>query len=209
MFYLHPHPMNLSKNSLGSKLQRRAQRGFTLVETMVATMVFTMGILGVYAMMLKSYEMVTVSRHRDNGRAILLSFADQFLRLQTSDSIAGHGNQLRGMFSPHAASSLGLNWTDAQGNVIQGDTQTDPNLGLPVVLGETTDVDVNNRATGSQVLAHVFREVVLLNANGEPLAGTTPPLTAAGYMMQATFTITFPIAGRTQTQTLIVARSAR
>ena len=175
----------------------------------MATLVFTMGILGVYAMMLKSYEMVTVSRHRDNGRAVLLSFADQFLRLQTSDTVVGLGPQLRGLFAPHAATSMGLNWTDAHGNLIHGDTQPHPEQGLPVTLGETTDLDANGRATGNQVTAHVFREVVLLNANGEPLPGTNPTFTAAGYMMQATFTITFNVAGRTQTQNLTVARSAR
>ena len=54
---------------LRARLQRRVRRGFTLVEVMIATMVFTMGILGVYAMMIKSYQLVTLSRHRDNARA--------------------------------------------------------------------------------------------------------------------------------------------
>ena len=188
--------MNLSKNSLGSKLQRRAQRGFTLVETMIATMVFTMGILGVYGMMLKSYELVTLSRHRDNGRALLLSFADQFLRLQTTDLIAG-SVVTRTLFADTNVSGptgTGLSWTDTAGNTVNGGSS-----GLPVQLGETSS---------SRVPAVVMRTVSNLDsATGNTVSGATA--TAAGWMLQATFTITYSVKGRPQTQSLTVARSVR
>jgi prepilin-type N-terminal cleavage/methylation domain-containing protein len=186
---------------LGARLRRRAHRGFTLAEVMMATVVFTMGILGVYAMMLKSYELVTLSRHRDNARAVLLSFADQFLRLQTADS-----GVIRGLFVPHSATGLGLTWTDTTGAVVNGDLITPwPAAYIPVTLGNSID-----NTKGSQVLARVSREVTLIDpATGIPVAGTTPSYSAAGYMLQATFTITYPISGRTQSQSIIVARSAR
>jgi len=187
-------------DGLGSRMRRRVQGGFTLVETMIATLVFCIGILGVYAMMLKSYELVTMSRHRDNGRALLTSFADEFLRLQTADKIAGTG-VVRGLFVPHAATGMGLTWTDSTGATIDGNLHP---AGLPVLLGDSGDP-----TKGSQVPAVVTREVTLIDTNGNPIPGTNPTLTAAGYLVQATFTIAYQIHGRQQNQSLIVARSAR
>jgi prepilin-type N-terminal cleavage/methylation domain-containing protein len=205
MLFTKHMPKTLLQNGAGhfSRPRRHARRGFTLVEVMIATMVFTMGILGVYAMMLKSYELVTLSRHRDNARAVLLSFADQFLRLQTTDTIAG-SSVTRGLFVPHSATGLGLTWTDTTGNVVDGNLYPNPPY-MPVTLGNSID-----NTQGSQVRAHVSRTVTLLDpTTGLPVAGTMPTPTAAGYMMQATFTITYPVNGRTQTESIIVARSAR
>jgi prepilin-type N-terminal cleavage/methylation domain-containing protein len=191
---LHSKRQNRSPG-LASALRRRARRGFTLVETMIATAVFTMGILGVYAMMLKSYELVTLARHRDNGRALLLSFADQFLRLQTTDLIPGSGVVTRQLFanSPSPTGD-GLSWTDSTGTVVVG-----TGSGLLVTLGE---------AGSSQVPATVTRVVNFIDSTtGNTVSGATT--TAAGWMLEATFTITYSIRGRTQTQSLTVARSVR
>ena len=179
---------------LCSRLRRRAQRGFTLVEVMIATMVFTMGILGVYAMMIKSYELVTLARHRDNSRALLLSFADQFLRFQTTDLISG-SIVTRPLFVTNTVPDAGgLNWTDTSGHVGTVDAQ-----GLHVLLGESTS---------SQVPATVTRLVTNVDSTtGAIVPGATA--TAAGWMMQATFTINYSIKGRPQTQSIIVARSVR
>jgi hypothetical protein len=162
---------------------------------MIATAVFTMGILGVYMMMLKSYELVTLARHRDNGRALLLSFADQFLRLQTTDLVAGTGVITRQLFAnAPAPTGSGLSWTDSAGNVVVG-----TNTGLLVTLGESGS---------SQVSATVTRTVDFLDSTtGDTAAGVTT--TAAGWMLQATFTIRYSIRGRPQTQSLTVARSVR
>ena len=177
-----------------ARIRQRARRGFTLVEVMIATMVFTMGILGVYAMMIKSYELVTLSRHRDNGRALLLSFADQFLRLQTTDLIAGVV-VTRPLFVTNTVPDAGgLNWTDTSGHVGTVDVQ-----GLHVLLGESTS---------SQVPATVTRLVSNLDATtGAAVSGVTA--TAAGWMLQGTFTITYSINGRAQSQSITVARSVR
>ena len=187
--------MKSSKNSLGSMLRRRAQRGFTLAETMIATTVFTMGILGVYAMMLKSYELVTLSRHRDNGRAILLSFADQFLRLQTTDLISGVV-VTRTLFdtSVSTPTGTGMSWTDSNNTTTNG-----TGAGLNVMLGE---------AGSSRIPAVVKRTVTNLDSTtGAAVGGATA--TAAGWMLQGTFTITYRINGRPQSQSLTVARSVR
>ena len=177
-----------------TRLRRHARRGFTLVETMIATLVFAMGILGVYAMMIKSYELVTLSRHRDNSRALLLSFADQFLRLQTTDMISG-SVVTRDLFATTTTpTGVGLSWTDTAGNTVPGTTS-----GLPVVLGDSSS---------SMVPATITRSVTNIDSvSGDAVSGVTA--TAAGWMLQATFTITYNIKGRPQTQSVIVARSVR
>lgn len=179
---------------LCSRIRRQVQRGFTLVEVMIATTVFTMGILGVYAMMLKSYELVTLARHRDNGRALLLSFADQFLRLQTTDQISG-AIVTRNLFVANTVpDGGGLNWTDTSGHVGTVDSQ-----GLHVLLGDSGS---------SQVPATITRLVSNIDsATGNQVAGATA--TAAGWMLQATFTISYSIKGRPQSQSIVVARSVR
>lgn len=192
---LNLHPMNSNRSSsVGVRLQQKARRAFTLVEVMIATMVFTMGILGVYAMMIKSYELVTLARHRDNGRALLLSFADQFLRLQTTDLISG-AVVTRNLFVTNATpDGNGLSWTDTSGNVGTVDV-----AGLHVLLGESGS---------SRVPATVTRQVTNLDATtGVAVGGVTA--TAAGWMLQSTFTITYAINGRIQTQSITVARSVR
>ena len=182
-------------------MKRRVQRGFTLVEVMIATMVFCMGILGVYAMMIKSYELVTLARHRDNARAFLLSFSDQFLRLQTTDQNPTPGQPpiLRPLFNTAGAGSDGLVWTDTAG------VRHTPAAGDPyfvVMLGDSGDPTV-----GSQVRAQVSRAVTYVDTAGAPAGGAIP--SAAGWMLQGTFTIQYPISGKIQTQSITVARSVR
>jgi len=167
-----------------------------LAEVMIATTVFTMGILGVYAMMIKSYHLITLARHRDNARAYLMSFSDEFLRLQTTDLISGNPVTRRLFCTPDMSGTGGdgLHWTDTTGNTITGDYAAS----LPVVLGE---------ASSSQVPAVVTRQVHYLNSAGAMVSTNTA--TAAGWLLQATFTITYSIQGQPQTQSITVARSVR
>jgi prepilin-type N-terminal cleavage/methylation domain-containing protein len=178
-----------------SRLRRRANRGMTLVETMIATLVFCMGILGVYAMMLKSYELVTLARHRDNGRAILLSFADQFLRLQTTDAGTNGAVIPRPIFIPTTTgpTGAGLSWTDTFGHV----GVIDGNGNLQVLMGDSNS---------SQVTATVTRFVSYVDSTTGN-AVTSQIATPAGWMLQGTFTISYPIRGRIQSQSITVARA--
>src|SRR5882724_8286328 len=67
------------------RLRRVAGRAFTLAEVMVAVTVFSLLTLGVYQILIKAYEIAAITRCRDDGRAVLTTFADQFMRLQTTD----------------------------------------------------------------------------------------------------------------------------
>lgn len=199
---------------LCSRMHRRTQRAFTLVEVMIATMVFCMGILGVYAMMIKSYELVTMARHRDNARAYLQSFSDQFMRLQTNDknSVPLQPPITRPLFDTTAVGSAGLTWIDSAGVTHVPCFDSDPTAlnylhpnpaasSLRMLLGDTA----TGANVGNTVVAHVSREVTYLDDHGLPT--NTYPAAAAGFMIQGKFTITYSISGRIQTQVLTVARA--
>lgn len=179
-----------------SAARMHSRRAFTLVEVMGATVIFTIAILGVYQVMLRSYEMVTMARHRDNARAIISSFADEFQRLQTTDANPGGGAPiLRTLFyADGIPTGAGLTWTDAAGRTTPGTSS-----GLPVTLGENSSSLVN---------AVVTREVHNISSStGITQNGITA--SAAGWMLQATFKIEYDVNGHHQIVKLIIARSVR
>src|SRR6202453_509844 len=78
---LAPEPgsrTGLSRDSSGS--------GFTLVEVMVATVLLSMIILGILAVLIGSYRVAAKARYNDHARYVVKSFADQFLTQQSSDT---------------------------------------------------------------------------------------------------------------------------
>jgi Tfp pilus assembly protein PilV len=198
-----------------SRHRHHGTRGVTIVEAMVATTIFTMGILGVYAMLIYSYNMETLARHRDNGRAVLMSFADKFERLQTTDPA---GN-LRNFFdtSVTTPNGIGLTWTDNTGTITaynsttpatvpnmtwinaDGTTGSGTGTGIQIMLGDSAS---------AQVPAIVTELVQNVNQDTGALK-TTGGNQAAGRVLQATFTINYTVKGRNQQQTLVVARSVR
>lgn len=179
-----------------SRLGFRSRKGLTLVETMMATMVFTMGMLGVYMMLVKSYQLVTLCRHRDNARAILLSYGDKFQRLKTTDA----ADNLNFLFQTATTpTGFGLEWTDSNNHTVSNYTTITDTDGLEVMLGDPAS---------SGVVAHLKRQVQpIQTSDGTPIGA--PVYTAAGYMLQGTFSISYEIKGRTLTQSITVARSFR
>jgi hypothetical protein len=137
--------------------------------------------------------LVTLSRHRDNARAFLLSFSDQFLRLQTTDS-GPSGPILRPLFATDGTGGDGLTWTNPAGVQVNGTTLPS----LNIMLGESGS---------SQIPATVTRTITYLDSTGTP--AVSHATTAAGWLLQGTFTITYSIGGRPQSQSITVARSVR
>jgi prepilin-type N-terminal cleavage/methylation domain-containing protein len=117
--------MMAASSALYLKLRRNGMRlgltrAFTLVEVMVAVVVFCMMALGIYQVMLKAYEFNAVARCTDDGRAVLATFGDQFMRLQSSDYNAawpdGHGGTVaatytRWLFQPTSGAATGTGLT--------------------------------------------------------------------------------------------------
>lgn len=178
-------------------------QGFTLMEVVVAMGVFVMVTLGLYQMLFQSYEMVRSVRYRDDARAVLASISDQFLRLQTTDLINGVV-VIRPLFLVRAADDLGsgLKWYDPANNYAEVDGTTS---GLTVTLGKLSG---STFVSGNPITATVTESVSDLN-DADGTVRTSPVYTAAGRMLQGTFTISYTLGKRVQTQTVTVARSVR
>lgn len=168
-----------------SGLRARARSGFTLVEVMVATVLLSMVILGVLAVLIGSYRVAAKARYNDQARYVIKSFADQFLTQQTTD---GSGNILPlftvTSFAAGSVTGYGLSWTNADGTISTGGT--DPSSApayVTILLAQNT---------GATIKADVARSVNYLYPTGanSGYATTVPQNSSAGYMLEATFTIT-------------------
>ena len=174
--------------------RRRKLGGFTLIEAMMSTMVFTLVALGVYTMLIKSYQMIALSRCRDEARAVLRTYADQFERLQTTEKV-GTTNYNRWLFNPtNGPSGRGLSWgslSDTNTSVAAPDV---PNIAITLGVG------------GQATQATLTRDVRYVNATSGATSGSLQ-IDAAGFMLMATFAINYSISGRNFTQSLTVVRA--
>jgi type II secretory pathway pseudopilin PulG len=170
-----------------------AKRAFTLVETMIATVLLSMIILSILAVLIGSYRVAAKARYQDHARYVIKSLADQFLTQQTTDSF---GDTLT-LFLDTNATGTGMTWTNYDGSV-----ETGTPTGLTVILGDNT---------GAPIQANVTRTVWYLNAaNGTPTS--IPQNAAAGYMLRGDFTISYSFPpsspqANTLSQTVTVVRS--
>lgn len=172
----------------------RSRRGFTLVEAMIACAVFTMATLGIYGMLIQSYKMSALARTRDNARAVIRTFGDQFERLQTTSTV-NNVAYTRWLFNPDGVTGKGLVW----GAISDSDVDTNP-LPNPV-----PSLSLNLGTTSHPVAATVTRDVnYVSDTTGVDAAQT---IKAAGYMMRGTFAITFTMDGRSYTETLVLVRA--
>lgn len=179
----------------------RGRGAFTLIEVMVALSVATIALMALLATSFMAYKLNHKARLRDNARAVLRTFVDQFQRLSYSDdSVDADGdgvpdNLIRTIFLPTtSATGLGLRWGSLS-------DQT-PYPGQPTTL----EVDIG--PPGSPQLASVTREVSFLNT-GSGAASTTRVADAAGFMIRATFTVSYTISGtkdRAITQSMSTVR---
>ena len=173
---------------------RRKSGGFTLVEAIVATVVFSMVMLGVYGCIIKAYQLSQITRYNDQARAILLSYVDQFERL---DTVTVTGSNVRPFFTPAPSTGVGVNWP-----ALSNDDATSGQAAYTVIgLGDGT------------VSAHVTRAVYPLDASTGSLLATTTArstyLKSPGYALMGIFTIsyTLPSSGKTYSQRLSAVRA--
>jgi len=152
------------------------------VEVMIATVLLSMIILSILAVLIGSYRVAAKARYNDHARFVIKSLADQFLTQQTTD---GFGNTLP-LFQGTSATGLGLSWTTLQGSTLSGTA-----AGLQVVLGENT---------GSPITASVTRSVWYVYDNpanpltiGQPTS--VPQNGSAGYLLRGDFTISYSFLG--------------
>jgi len=152
-----------------------ARRGFTLVETMMATVLLSMIILSILAVLIGSYRIAAKARYNDHARYVVKSLADQFLTQQTVDTF---GNTLT-LFQDTTPTGAGMTWTNYDGSP---GVQT--GLGLQVILGDNTGAPIN---------AYVNRTVWYVFASGANAGQVTsvPQNGSAGYLLRGDFSITY------------------
>jgi Tfp pilus assembly protein PilV len=172
------------------------RRGFTLVETMIATVLLSMIILSILAVLIGSYRVAAKARYNDHARYVVKSLADQFLTQQTVDT---SGATLT-LFQDSSPTGTGMVWTNWDGT-----TATGTAAGLPVVLGDNT---------GAPITANVTRTVWYVYASGVNAGQVTsiPQNGSAGYLLRGDFTITYTYPpsspqANTYTQTVSAIRS--
>jgi hypothetical protein len=166
---------------------------------MVATVLLSMIILGILEVLIGSYRVAAKARYRDHARYVIKSFADQFLTQQAFD---GNGNLLP-FFTPTVDSmgnatplGTGLTWTNTDGSAGYSsaspitDSSNVPVVGLNfyVLLGDNSGAPVT--ATVQRSVQYIYPQV----NGGETLIAQDSP---AGYMLEATFTISYQFLGQT------------
>jgi len=204
---------------------RRAICGFTLPETIIGVVLFAMVMVGVYTGLVQAYHMQAVSRHRDNARAVLRTYLDQFQRLSTSTR-HGDVSYPRWLFAPTGGfTGDGLSTT----GLCIDDLFSFPDPGPPTSGVPTPPVEITlgssnpagrtaswwahprpalNRAAITEryaLPAQLSRDVVYVNpANGEDSAA--PVIGDAGYLIRGTFKIEFTYNRKLCIETLSVMR---
>lgn len=162
---------------------------------MVGTTVFVMVSLGVYAMLIKAYQLESLARCRDDARGVLRTYADQFERLQTTKTV-DNVTYNRWLFNPsNGATGRGLKW----GELSDANTST--------AAEEVEYLLVTIGGDNHPTSAKVTRDVRYVNATTGATT-TDKSIQAAGFMLQATFSITFTSGQNTYSQSLTVMRLA-
>jgi type II secretory pathway pseudopilin PulG len=163
-------------------------RGFTLVEVMVATVLLTMAILGILAVLIGAYRVASKARYSDHARYIIKSFADQFLTGQPYDS-SGNAYQIYTVTTDSGGNAApvgtGLTWTNTDGS--NGTVSSDGST-FTVLLGGNT---------GAPIPATVTRQVWYVTASGsmgqQTLINQNAP---AGFLLNGTFKIQYNFLGQ-------------
>jgi hypothetical protein len=160
---------------------------------MIAATIFAMTALGVMQMLQRSYELTALARYHDNGRAVLRTFADQFQRLATTEKVGGT-TYTRWLFNvTPGPTGKGLVWGSLSD--------------APTSDGSLPDTCTVTLGDGAQAItANVTRDVRYINtSNGAVMIGRN--IEAAGYVLQATFSVTYTVSGRAHTQSLVMSRA--
>ncbi len=161
----------------------------------MAATIFTLVVLGVYSCLIKAYQLEALSRCRDDARAVLRTYADQFERLQTTE-LVGASTYNRWLFNPTSGpSGRGMVWgslSDSNTSVAAADVPY-----LTVTLG----------SPDSGVTAQVTRDVSYVNSS-TGATSSSRTIEASGYMLKGVFAISYSLAGHTYSQSITVLRAA-
>jgi type II secretory pathway pseudopilin PulG len=165
---------------------------------MIATVLLSMIILSILAVLIGSYRVAAKARYNDHARYVVKSLADQFLTQQTGTS---SGPYTLFVVTAGGPTGTGMTWTN-----YKGDVSTGTDTGLVVMLGDNT---------GAPIQANVTRSVWYVYPAGTANAGwptTVAQNGSGGSLLRGDFTITYSFPpsspqAETLTQTLSVMRA--
>jgi hypothetical protein len=161
---------------------------------MIAAVVLVITLLGFIGGVTEAYKMTAIARHRDQARALLQSWADEFLRdeLQTKD--AAGVITVNGLFQTnYSAGPLGQGTYLVWNNIVGGAG------GLVVPLG-------GDPQSPSVTVTRWVRDIDEVNGG---VAIDHAINSAAGRLLIATFTAQYSVNNRQQTVSLTVARATQ
>ncbi len=178
MFYAH-------QNHRGRRTTAPHRRALTLIEVLVSLSLFTVAMAGIISLLFQSYETALRTRLIDEGRSVMRTIADQFMRTQAEDAVT---KTLKTQFTP--TTETGPTGTGLVFNGVAGNSRF-----LSVTLGETA---------GVPVVARITREVVNLDSSGNPTASAIE--SAAGYLVQARFNLRVTAGNRLLEDEVVLVR---
>lgn len=161
----------------GSAVSRSSRRkAFTLVEVMIAVVVSSLALLGLLGTSFATYKINHKARLRDNARAVLRTYVDQFQRL----SYSNEDQVVRMLFTVTSGpTGLGLRWGNLSDQINY--------------QGAASELQVDIGPPGAPLLATVTREVKYVNLSTGSTSNTRV-FDAAGFMLGATFTVSYALS---------------
>lgn len=163
----------------------------TLVEVMVSAVVMAGVLLSTLTAVVQAYRMNEMARRRDEVRAILQSFVDNFLCGQVRDEDT---DEIYAFYKVRvAATGEGLSWTDSSGTSYTGTSS-----GLSVPLAGTGAPTV--------VFTYWVRQVDETDTTGTPDFSDVDK-SAVGREIVGVFTASFEAGGKSQSISMSVVRA--
>lgn len=183
--------------------------GFTLVEVMVASVMFVMVTVGLMVSILESYRLVTKAKCSNEARYALRSIADQFLQAKFNLVSVSTTKNPSGvtLFSLTDHTGLGMAWrkdVNSFSFLRSGDTEAE--RANTYIEGGANGLVVPLSATGTSGLTMTLTRRV---TNITPSLASGSSTTAAGSVYQGEFTATFTIGGKTYSETITALRATR
>ncbi len=193
------------QSAVARSTRRQAKLGFTLVELMVATTIFTLAALGATAGIIQATKLTAKGRYRDRALTVLQTLTDQF---QNAKYKKADERTTKPLFTPTTApTGTGLAWNYRNGNYLyvddggtgptgwtevvisDGDKSGDYALGtddgLKIYLARPGIFDLSGAP-----IATITREVTYIDpTTGATDAGISQP--RLGWLLKATFTLTY------------------
>jgi prepilin-type N-terminal cleavage/methylation domain-containing protein len=207
------------QSSTTNRRRAKPRRGFSLIEVMVATVLFSVIALSVTAGMIQAFKILARARYYDRAANVLRSVAEQFQGAKLRDVTAhADGTLWKDLFrpTPGGPTGVGMAWLNTSQtflypNAVDNLTASDYSLG--VAAGLSVPLKTAGATDQEAPIATLTRDVdfVVFNVAGNALTTafsyTEPSVEVGGVVLRGRFAIQYDYLGRTETITATVLRN--